>query len=545
MLKTYKIRFHALSIFTSLASLACAIGATSSEAKLLQIIHTNDLHSHLEHATDHARGGYAAVKTKIEQIRAQATEAGIESLVLDAGDFSEGSQFYLAGQGENVWKVMDSMGYDAVAIGNHDWLLGPKDLERLISHTQPKFPLLGANYLFEPLYQNTGKTLRPYIETTRNGIRIAVLGLTTNELVYSWRAREGIISDPIKVAKEYVMDLRARNDVVIALTHLGVDKDKQLAAQVPLDLIVGGHSHTMLEDAIMINNPNGHAVPIVQTGEHGNFVGNLLVNIEKGKPVQIIRYQLEPVYNQESPNAAVLAKVAEARAQLEKDYGREYLYETIGRTEDTLARQMDPLQPTTWSTLVADTIREGGDGDVAMDVNEFSGETQAPGLLNREQLFQLYPRMFDFKDRFGWTIWTTQVQGYILKTIMTQAAKLGLVMTFSGADFTVKMKKDKRHMVDFRINGAKLRATKTYTLAVAEGLGRGAKEISPLLSAVFQETKNTGVPVWRALEKRIQRIGGVIRPLEKKPDTITSSASGASATGGSPCLTILPAEAAK
>lgn len=495
--------------FTPLMSalLACFALTQSAEAKLLQIIHTNDLHSHLEHGNDPTRGGYAAVKAKIDQLRNEAAATGVESITLDAGDFSEGSQFYLAAKGESVWKVMDSMGFDGVAIGNHDWLLGPSDLERLLKNTRPKFPLLGANYHFQPLYENTGRALRPHIELVRGGIKIAVLGLTTNELFYKWRARDGLISDPIEVAKRLLPRLADRNDVVIALTHLGVEKDKELAAKSSVDIIVGGHSHTKLDRPITVQNPRGRNVPIVQTGEHGYYVGAMLIDVVRGKPVEVLSYRLEPVFSNGPKDKAMVQKVEETRKQLEHDFGSAWLYETVGQTEVALERQNDPMNVTAWSAFAVDAIRESVGADVALDVNEFSGLTQPAGPLNREQLFALYPHIFDFSDRYGWNVWTNKVTGYVYKTAVVQALKMGFVLTPSGFTYDIVTGPDgKRRLTNFKIGGVKLRNSKLYLMAVPEGLGRGAYEITPMTTAIFKEPTNTGIPIWKALEQKLDRM---------------------------------------
>ena len=106
------------------------LSTNDAYARLVQILHTNDLHSHFEQAEDRSiagivspdkpKGGYAHVKALIEKMRAEAASQGVESIVVDAGDFSEGAPFFLADKGEVSWRVMNAMGYDAVTIGNHD-----------------------------------------------------------------------------------------------------------------------------------------------------------------------------------------------------------------------------------------------------------------------------------------------------------------------------------------------------------------------------------------------------------------------------------------
>src|SRR5262245_44283655 len=126
-----------------LASLAFPKPAS---AALLEIIHTNDLHSHFEHSVDPTEGSYAALKAQIDRLKSEAQAQGIETLVLDAGDFSEGTEFFLAEHGEDSYRMMDALGYDAVALGNHDYLMGQDELDRLLGKVAPNYKLLCANF---------------------------------------------------------------------------------------------------------------------------------------------------------------------------------------------------------------------------------------------------------------------------------------------------------------------------------------------------------------------------------------------------------------
>ena len=173
--------------------LALALSASGSAvARPLQIIHTNDLHSHLDHANDPGRGSYAAVKATIDRIKWEAMNQGIDTLVLDAGDFLEDSQYFLADHGAYAWKAMNAMGYDAVEIGNHDWIAGLKDLDRAVGAAKPAFAFLGANFLYGWDSTNLVKYMRPSFETKRAGARIAVYGLATDDPFFAWAVAPAI-----------------------------------------------------------------------------------------------------------------------------------------------------------------------------------------------------------------------------------------------------------------------------------------------------------------------------------------------------------------
>ena len=115
------MKFLKLSAFLFTCSLSIF-----AEAKLLQIIHSNDLHSYFEGSRT-GKGGYARIKTLVDQLKDDAASKGIETYFLDAGDFGEGSSFYFSNNGVDSLKALDLLGVDATVIGNHDFILGGKE----------------------------------------------------------------------------------------------------------------------------------------------------------------------------------------------------------------------------------------------------------------------------------------------------------------------------------------------------------------------------------------------------------------------------------
>jgi 5'-nucleotidase / UDP-sugar diphosphatase len=357
--------------------------------RLLRIIHTNDLHSHLDHATNPDLGGYARVKGKIDQLRAESMRQGIETVVLDGGDFMEGSQYYLAGQGTEVLRAMDSMGYDAVTIGNHDWLMGIPHLDWMLGQVRPKFAFLGANFYHTRSEKNLTRYMKPYVELQKGGLNIAVLGLTSHEVFYSWRMEDGFISHPVREARRYLPEIRTQNDLVIALTHIGIKHDMSLGRSTEgIDIIVGGHSHSELHDPIFVQDRRGRSIPIVQTGKHGENVGDLLVYVDPIEGVKVLSYRLHAV-NKETPVDPKVQKViTQAREQLYDDYGQEWLDGVVGRTEVPLVAAEHG--PTIWGQFLTDTLVDySGGADASLDVFPFTGLTQ-PQAPSHESNFTFF-----------------------------------------------------------------------------------------------------------------------------------------------------------
>ncbi|MGK5086717.1 metallophosphoesterase, partial [Bdellovibrionota bacterium FG-2] len=494
--------------------------STTARPELLEIIHTNDLHSHFERASSIKRGGYAAIKIKIDQLKAEAAAQGIESLILDSGDFTEGSIFYQAEAGRRSWELLDSIGYDAVTIGNHDWLVGVEGLDNMLQSFKPGFHFLGANFIFDGKFKALRDTLKPFAEFTRSGKRIAVLGLTTNEMLYTWLIGkgQGYVLPPESEAYQDLPPLVDRNDLVIALSHLGIKGDESLAKKsLGIDLIVGGHSHTELFEPIYINNPVGVPVPIVQTGHSGDYVGDLLVDVTQGQPLKVLRYQLVPIPIDGPKDPAISRLVANSREDLEKQYGGQALYEPIGFAEVPL--EVPGSRETAWGNFVAQTLQDAAQADLSVDTAEFFGEVQPAGPITRETLFEGYPRTFNPEKLWGWNVWSFEVRGWVLSLAFTELTRWGngFRLNTSGLTFDNILKNGKHHAVNFKVGGEKLKMMKKYRVGVAEGIGRGSYEMVALLKLFFHNAQDTQVPIWKALEAQLKKVGGKIRAPARAP----------------------------
>ena len=311
----------------------------------LTIIHTNDLHSHLQGFSpeidytpattgdDRTVGGWARIATVIRQEKIRAAEHPV--LVLDAGDFLMGSLFHLAGREEAFeLRLMKDMGYDAVTLGNHEFDLRPDGLARIIQAAQTKggLPeLVSANIQFSPgdprdtplRLLATGGAIKPYTMLTRGGMRIGIFGIMGRDATeVAPFATPVHFADPIDTAREMVKLLREREkaDVVICLSHCGWNKikspseDELLAENVPgIDIIIGGHTHTALTRPIIAGN-----TIIVQAGAYGTYAGVLKVRREKNR-VALSDYRLVAIDDSVPGDAAIQKKIESYAAVVDRD----------------------------------------------------------------------------------------------------------------------------------------------------------------------------------------------------------------------------------
>lgn len=495
-----KIKF----LLTSLIVAATFI-TSNAEAVQIQILHTNDTHSYLDNATHNKNvGGSARLKSLIDIYRAQATANGLKTFVVDSGDFLEGNIYYMAGDGKRSFDVHNEIGYDMGILGNHDYQMGSEELNKILGDMDLKFDLLVANLNTEKKYEHIRNKVKPYKEVEVDGVKIAFLGLTTDEILYRWRLTAGAISKPIDVAQEYENKLKNRgNDFIIALTHIGVVRDVKLAEKTKyIDLIVGGHSHTALFEPVYGVNKNDVRVPIVQAGQHTEFLGRLVVDLKKGRPLKVVKYELIPVtLNSSEADQGIKELVAQADTELDISYGKEWLEEKIGYSD---LKPKDEQGARKWSYFIADALKEKTNADIAIHSPDMNGSNYPVGDITRRTVINSIPRVFEMTQKYGWDIYTTRIKGAWLRLTIDALSYVGQPLSFSG----LKMEYERgplgfkiRHVT---INGKKINPFKTYTVAFTEGIIRGANGIDPRTVAILRNPKNTGFKIWATLEEKIK-----------------------------------------
>jgi len=300
----------------------CTVQVTAQTGQKIVIIHTNDLHSRLTGFApeldysplivnnDNTVGGFARIASIIQ--REKEKDEGIK-LVVDAGDFLMGTLF----QGVEVktgfqLRLMKKMGYDVLALGNHEFDYGPVKLAEIISsgHQRGEIPsLLLGNGVFSPTDPGDNELEKLASENiitrtlmiSREGLKFGFFSLmgkvADDNAAY---APPVTFSRQVSTARKLVKELTAENcDVIICLSHSGISKGKdgkwsgedvELAEKVKgIDVIISGHTHTYLNDPVMVNG-----IPIVQTGEYGVNVGKLTLEY-KNKGISVNNYSLLPV----------------------------------------------------------------------------------------------------------------------------------------------------------------------------------------------------------------------------------------------------------
>ena len=262
-------------LFIILCFAACA-----PRADYLTILHTNDTHSQVEPKSN-GQGGYARRMGLIERER-QADE---NLLLVDAGDFCQGTPYFNFYHGRVEIDAMNLMGYDAATLGNHEFDNGLDTLAAVLATAQ--FPIVCANYDFTGTAME-GKT-KPSVIIRKGGLKIGVFGLGCDPkgLIADKNFLPAKYLDPYTSAQEAVDKLRAEKcDIVVCLSHLGTYGkaaedvcDVQLVQNTRgIDAVIGGHTHK-LYDNLRVPNLDGDSIPVCQMGKSGAYLGKIVLGL--------------------------------------------------------------------------------------------------------------------------------------------------------------------------------------------------------------------------------------------------------------------------
>ncbi len=263
----------------------------SEKKKKITILHTNDIHSHIEPFSLNNKkypgmGGMRKLGSLINSIKTQ--ERNI--LLLDCGDIFQGTPYFNKFKGEVEFKIMSSLGYDASTMGNHDFDNGIEGFNEMLPHSN--FPFLCSNYDFTNTLLD-GKTKTHLIKEI-DGIKVGLfgIGVELNGLVEKRLFKETKYIDPIEQANFYAKKLKNNHncDLVICLSHLGYEyssdkiSDLILAKETEnIDIILGGHTHTFLEEATKVYNKKNKTVLVNQAGWGALSLGRIDVEFTNNK----------------------------------------------------------------------------------------------------------------------------------------------------------------------------------------------------------------------------------------------------------------------
>lgn len=261
-------------------AVSALFAALAMSAQDLTVLHINDTHSHIDPQRSGeyiGRGGVIEQAAYIDSVRCADGKRNV--LLLHAGDYGQGTSYFTELGGNIEIDVMNAMKFDASCLGNHEFDNGLDELARRLKNLRND--IVCANYDFSGTVLDG--LVKPYTIVRKAGKKIGIIGLLTDvsSVVDSDIAKVLHYQDPVKVVNRLAEFLKEQKgcDLVICLSHLGYMEDKDVAANtVNVDLIVGGHSHTLLHKKQVVKNPECEDVVVVQNWKWGLNLGHLTID---------------------------------------------------------------------------------------------------------------------------------------------------------------------------------------------------------------------------------------------------------------------------
>jgi 5'-nucleotidase/UDP-sugar diphosphatase len=319
--------------FLLLASATSVLGAGGAQAFTLDLLHFNDFHSRIESinaydstcsSEDESEGkcfgGAARLYTAINDLRDKLKGDGKNVAVVEAGDVFQGSLFFTTYSGEAEAEMLNRIGLDAMVYGNHEFDLGPEPLAKFIDEAE--FPVLSGNVdvsadnMLAPLAED-------HLVLDYGGEKVAFLAVTTPDTAEISSPGPTVkFLDPVAYLTGKVEEIQAEGiDKIVVVSHLGTPGDIEVAEKVPgIDAIVGGHTHTLFSNTdpnapdkypLMVEGPDGTAVPIVQAGAYSKYLGHLTLTWDDAGKVTSATGDTMLLDSSVTPDPEVLARIKE------------------------------------------------------------------------------------------------------------------------------------------------------------------------------------------------------------------------------------------
>jgi 2',3'-cyclic-nucleotide 2'-phosphodiesterase (5'-nucleotidase family) len=481
------------------------VEASTNGEKKITILHTNDSHGRVEEGSYDGMG-FAKLSSLVKQYESQNPN----TLLLDAGDTIHGTTFATLEKGESIVEVLNAVGYDGMAAGNHDFNYGYErllELEKLMN-----FPLLSGNVR----KQDNSLLLKPYEIKEVDGIRVGIFGLSTPETHYKTHPKnvEGLtFTDPVAEAKAIVQELKSQNvDAIIAVTHLGIDESStdtsiKVAQGAPgIDLIVDGHSHTTLVEGLQGENDT----LIVSAGEYTKNLGvvELTFNDQKklvNKVAKLISKEEAANVEPDSSITTVINEIKEAQQTI--------LSEVIGETAVNLDGERSQVRAgeTNLGNLITESMIHMTGAEVAITNGGGIRASVAKGKITKGDVITVLP--------FGNYIVTKYLTGEQIKSALENGVSSypeakGAFPHVSGMTFAIDPAQEAGSRVhSIMINGATLDLKHSYLVATNDFLAAGGDEYTSFKDSPIA---NEFPALDEALISYIQKVGLVKTTVDQR-----------------------------
>lgn len=412
-----------LSRFAVIVLLTLVLSNLNFGQETLTILHVNDTHSMLAPMGPRTsdlkgtQGGISRAAAVILQTKLKERNV----LTLHGGDVFIGDLFFNVYFGAAEFGLMNTLGFDAMVLGNHEFDLTPAVLEKSLSAANSKggFAVLSANTILDdPGVQSLKNYVKPYTIKTIGNVKAGIFGLTTPETNVLSQPAPAVISDQAgDVAGRMVAELISQGcSIIICLSHMGISYDRQIAAGVPgISVIISAHDHIATLQPEEITNPEGKTTYLVQANSAYSSIGKLklLINKDDIKKVDYKLISLDADIPEDSATALAVKKLIEG---IEKQYGPVYSQQTGTASEflDETASGITAsggMHSTAIGRLVTDAFRWKTGTQIAIEAGGSTAQPVYPGPILTADIFRVVGYGFNKVNGLGYRIVTFNISG--------------------------------------------------------------------------------------------------------------------------------------
>ncbi|KAG8820596.1 hypothetical protein FRC19_008734 [Serendipita sp. 401] len=459
------------------------------------IVHTNDVHAHLDQwragrGTDcepekECIAGYARIKSKVAELRQTLQDP----IFLNAGDEFQGTLFFTYYGGEKISYSINDVGYDAFTLGNHEFDKGQGELAAFLKNIT--FPIVCANFKTNDTAMNE-VNIKPYTIIEKH--QIGIIGVITPDTKgTSSGAGPGTeFSDPVAAVQAAVDELKAQNITrIIALTHIGYDKDIELAQKTRgVDLIVGGHSHTLLGNMTgalgqyptIAKNLDGDEVFVVTAYRWGEYLGKMSIAFDSAG--KIVSYEGEPLRlgNTTAQDTELQNQIQQWRQPFDT-----LSAEQVGTAEVVLDQSICQYSECTLGNVITDAMYEyrkntGGNVDAAIINAGGIRASISEGNVTRGMVLTAFPFLNGIVD----LTWSGKQLLQIFEGVVSRYSTLSQHATTSFMQVSKQIKfswnvnnNNQTKLITFEINGEQVDLNKNYTIVALDFMATGGDYFWP------------------------------------------------------------------
>lgn len=440
---TYVVGALILALFIILGIKTEHISAEDADMKKITIVHTNDIHAQMDDLD------------KLAAYNQKEKENADIFFYVDAGDIFSGNPVVDMNKGKPMIDLLNQVGLEVIGIGNHEFDYGAAELEQRVG--EANFDFLSAN---TEVVASEFNQPEPYKIIEKDGVTFGFIALTQAPPATAPKNVEGIEFHDYEKTIEKYEHLQDEVDILIGVNHIGLEEDRKLAEEFDMfDVIIGGHSHTKLTNADIVNG-----TPIVQTGSHLNNIGNVTLTVDAEKNVTDFSWQIEEVDSLTEVDKNVQESIQTYNEEMEEELS-EVIGETTGLSQSGKQARDVPL-----GNFWTDAMRDHVGADLAFTNNGGIRAPIEPGDLTYGDIYNIEP----FANEIMEIDMTGEAIRNVLEYSFIRDDRFQIDLQASGINYTIYQDAfGELDHVEAMIDGEPMEDDKIYKAAVPDYIGSG------------------------------------------------------------------------